>query len=189
LLISKYHNKPERNRLQFLVQSCRVLLTTWLLLILPLIKNVSTWSRLSKSAYTGLHHMLFPRKKCAKTYVVFCFFLCRVATCCSPRGWCSNSPEDCLCDECAYYEWQESTSSLHYIFLLSLIILYVNIIRIKTAGCFIYEHATHYRYLALNFLNVFCFHSIFFKSVSANFQLYDYNCDINLGIEYRITYS
>merc|ERR1719150_2572738 len=28
-------------------------------------------------------------------------------TCCSPRGWCSNSPEDCLCDDCLYYEWEE----------------------------------------------------------------------------------
>ena len=30
-----------------------------------------------------------------------------VATCCSARGWCTNSPDDCLCDECIYYEWEE----------------------------------------------------------------------------------
>ena len=29
------------------------------------------------------------------------------ATCCSARGWCSSSPDDCLCDDCIYYEWEE----------------------------------------------------------------------------------
>ena len=36
--------------------------------------------------------------------------LARVATCCSSRGWCSSSPEDCLCDDCLYYEWEEGES-------------------------------------------------------------------------------
>ena len=42
----------------------------------------------------------------------------RMATCCSARGWCSNSPEDCLCDECIYYEWEEGrlhVTNLHRI--------------------------------------------------------------------------
>ena len=33
--------------------------------------------------------------------------LSRVATCCSARGWCTNAPDDCLCDDCIYYEWEE----------------------------------------------------------------------------------
>ncbi len=28
-------------------------------------------------------------------------------TCCSRRGWCSHSPDECLCDECTYYEWED----------------------------------------------------------------------------------
>jgi len=35
-----------------------------------------------------------------------------VATCCSSRGWCSSSPEDCLCDDCLYYEWEEAQKLL-----------------------------------------------------------------------------
>merc|ERR1712198_205273 len=35
-----------------------------------------------------------------------------IATCCSTRGWCSNSPDDCLCDECVYYEWEEAQKFL-----------------------------------------------------------------------------
>ena len=47
------------------------------------------------------------------------------STCCSARGWwvsswrcwrspwwcsrCSSSPEDCMCDDCLYYEWEEVT--------------------------------------------------------------------------------
>jgi len=34
------------------------------------------------------------------------------STCCSARGWCSNSPEDCMCDECLYYEWEEAKKSM-----------------------------------------------------------------------------
>lgn len=42
-------------------------------------------------------------------YIVYIknFIFFRVATCCSSRGWCSSSPEDCLCDECLYYEWED----------------------------------------------------------------------------------
>ena len=36
----------------------------------------------------------------------------RAATCCSSRGWCSSSPEDCLCDDCIYYEWEEAQALL-----------------------------------------------------------------------------
>ena len=48
------------------------------------------------------------------------------STCCSARGWwvsswrcqwspwwcsrCSSSPEDCMCDDCLYYEWEEVSS-------------------------------------------------------------------------------
>jgi len=32
---------------------------------------------------------------------------CGLSKCCSARGWCSNSPEDCLCPECIYYEWEQ----------------------------------------------------------------------------------
>ena len=35
----------------------------------------------------------------------FCF---SASTCCSMKGWCSNDPEDCLCEDCIYYEWEES---------------------------------------------------------------------------------
>ena len=36
-----------------------------------------------------------------------------VATCCSSRGWCSSSPEDCLCDDCVYYEWEDGRTVEH----------------------------------------------------------------------------
>lgn len=35
-----------------------------------------------------------------------------VATCCSARGWCTNAPDDCLCDDCIYYEWEEAQKLL-----------------------------------------------------------------------------
>ena len=34
-----------------------------------------------------------------------------MATCCSGRGWCTSAPDDCLCDDCIYYEWEEGIES------------------------------------------------------------------------------
>jgi hypothetical protein len=34
-------------------------------------------------------------------------------TCCSRRGWCSHSPDECLCDECTYYEWDDGEHRLN----------------------------------------------------------------------------
>ncbi len=52
-----------------------------------------------------------------KKYVVIkCnLFSLSSGTCCSRRGWCSHSPDECLCDECTYYEWDDGEKfSLQY---------------------------------------------------------------------------
>ena len=70
----------------------------------------------------GRFHKIITLKACAT--LESSFFACKVkyfsslvyvisvATCCSPRGWCSSSPDDCLCDDCQYYEWDKSEKIL-----------------------------------------------------------------------------
>jgi len=56
------------------------------------------------------HHMQNSRGRCGYKFPTVSGAPSRCnesSTCCSAKGWCSNDPEDCLCEDCIYYEWED----------------------------------------------------------------------------------